>query len=266
MLYQQIFENRISNLKSKKMLLAKELEEFPKGSLECNKDGDRYRWYVYVDKQRKALSKRKDQELAAQFLNKMQLQCELDAVSAEIIAMDAYNKHLSGVDRYEEFFEKMQKPAYQDLLEWLGRSYKKKTKLDSAEWEKAPFVQNQEHPENKIYHTTHGDLVRSKSEMMISLLLSQHNIPFHYEEELVLDNITLYPDFTIMHPISLKKVYWEHLGMLNSESYYQVTTKKIHTYIENGIFPGDNLILTCEDLNHPLDIEMVNNVIGIFFQ
>lgn len=53
MLYQQIFENRISNLKSKKMLLAKELEEFPKGSLECNKDGDRYRWYVYVDKQRK---------------------------------------------------------------------------------------------------------------------------------------------------------------------------------------------------------------------
>ena len=102
--------------------------------------------------------------------------------------------------------------------------------------------------------------------MMISLLLSQHNIPFHYEEELVLDNITLYPDFTIMHPISLKKVYWEHLGMLNSESYYQVTTKKIHTYIENGIFPGDNLILTCEDLNHPLDIEMVNNVIGIFFQ
>ena len=117
MLYQQIFENRISNLKSKKMLLAKELEEFPKGSLECNKDGDRYRWYVYVDKQRKALSKRKDQELAAQFLNKMQLQCELDAVSAEIIAMDAYNKHLSGVDRYEEFFEKMQKPAYQDLLE-----------------------------------------------------------------------------------------------------------------------------------------------------
>ena len=86
MLYQQIFENRISNLKSKKMLLAKELEEFPKGSLECNKDGDRYRWYVYVDKQRKALSKRKDQELAAQFLNKMQLQCELDAVSAEIMA------------------------------------------------------------------------------------------------------------------------------------------------------------------------------------
>ena len=65
-----------------------------------------------------------------------------------------------------------------------------------------PFVQSQEHTENKLYRTSHGDLVRSKSEMMISLLLCQHHIPFHYEEELVLNGVTIYPDFTIRHPIT----------------------------------------------------------------
>ena len=266
MKYTDVFARQIPILEEKKKVLEKEMNAFPPGSLECLKAGKKYRWYNYCNGKRVLLKKRTEIDLAASLLNKMQIQYEYEAVCSQICAMKAFNLHASGMNKFDNFFSKMEKPAYQDLLNALNRSCKMGRKLDSAEWEKAPFVQNQEHPENKIYHTTHGDLVRSKSEMMISLLLSQHNIPFHYEEELVLDNITLYPDFTIMHPISLKKVYWEHLGMLNSESYYQVTTKKIHTYIENGIFPGDNLILTCEDLNHPLDIEMVNNVIGIFFQ
>lgn len=265
MKYTDVFARQIPILEEKKKVLEKEMNAFPPGSLECLKAGKKYRWYNYCNGKRVLLKKRTEIDLAASLLNKMQIQYEYEAVCSQICAMKAFNLHASGMNKFDNFFSKMEKPAYQDLLNALNRSCKKGRKLDSAEWEMMPFVQSQEHPENKLYRTPHGDLVRSKSEMMISLLLCQHHIPFHYEEELVLNGVTIYPDFTIRHPITERIVYWEHLGMIENNSYYQMASRKIQTYIDNGICPGDNLILTCEDSLHPFDVEKVNQMIRIFF-
>ncbi len=70
----------------------------------------------------------------------------------------------------------------------------------------------------RIYKTTKGDLVRSKSEVIIANLLHHRNIQYEYEKELKYDgNKILSPDFTLT--INGKEYYWEHLGMIGKNDY-----------------------------------------------
>jgi ATP-dependent DNA helicase RecQ len=70
----------------------------------------------------------------------------------------------------------------------------------------------------KIYATTKGDLVRSKSEVIIANLLHQHGISYEYEKELYYNgNNRLSPDFTLS--INGTDYYWEHLGMIGKGDY-----------------------------------------------
>ena len=50
---------------------------------------------------------------------------------------------------------------------------------------------------NKIYKTTDGNLVRSKSEVIISNLLHAAGINYRYEEPLEIGGEKILPDFTI---------------------------------------------------------------------
>lgn len=75
------------------------------------------------------------------------------------------------------------------------------------------------HQLGRIYSTTKGDLVRSKSEVIIANLLHQNDIKYEYEKKLEYDSGKwIEPDFTIIFPDG-KDLYWEHLGMLGIESY-----------------------------------------------
>jgi len=70
----------------------------------------------------------------------------------------------------------------------------------------------------KIHEALSGDMVRSKSEVIIANLLHQAGIPFTYEEPLYAEDGTFFlPDFTLR--IGGEKYYWEHWGMLSNEGY-----------------------------------------------
>ena len=71
----------------------------------------------------------------------------------------------------------------------------------------------------RIHQTISGQMVRSKSEVIIANLLTQYNIPFAYEKILEANNVRFSPDFTIK--VKDKTYYWEHLGMLDLEQYRQ---------------------------------------------
>ena len=72
-----------------------------------------------------------------------------------------------------------------------------------------------------IHRTRRGDLVRSKSEVIIADgLLAQGIRDYIYERPLVgPDGIPRYPDFTIEDAESGITVYWEHLGLLEDPTY-----------------------------------------------
>ncbi|WP_048718971.1 RecQ family ATP-dependent DNA helicase [Bacillus sp. 522_BSPC] len=95
----------------------------------------------------------------------------------------------------------------------------------------------------KIYSTTKGDLVRSKSEVIISNLLHQHNIKYEYEKEMYYNGDNrISPDFTIT--INGKEYYWEHLGMIGKDDYDTRWLEKQAVY--DDYFP-DQLFVTYEN-------------------
>jgi ATP-dependent DNA helicase RecQ len=92
------------------------------------------------------------------------------------------------------------------------------------------------------HQTLSGDLVRSKSEVIIANILHERHIPFAYECPLFApDGSWRLPDFTI--DWQGQTYYWEHLGMLNRDDYEQDWAVKEAWY--QRFFPG-HLIITRE--------------------
>ena len=131
-------------------------------------------------------------------------------------------------------------------------------------WVHEAYEKNPEHPENLIVPTVTGEMVRSKSEAMILMLLEYYGIPYRYECRLDIGRKAYYPDFTIRHPITGETFYWEHVGMLDKHSYRSDFLNKLHKYINNGLIPDHNLILTYESDDHPLDIRIAIDKIREF--
>lgn len=104
------------------------------------------------------------------------------------------------------------------------------------------------------FHTAKGERVRSKSEVLIADLLNREQIPYRYEYPVRLKGFgVVYPDFTILDIKQRKEIIWEHLGMMDNVDYAEKAVRKITTYEQNGIFPGDKLILTYETQKNPLN-------------
>lgn len=88
----------------------------------------------------------------------------------------------------------------------------------------------------RVYSTSKGDKVRSKSEVIIANLLYENNIEYEYEKELFYEGgKCIRPDFTIKLANG-KEIYWEHLGMIGVESYDKTWSKKLEVY--NKYFDG----------------------------
>jgi exodeoxyribonuclease V alpha subunit len=91
----------------------------------------------------------------------------------------------------------------------------------------------------KIHEALSGDMVRSKSEVIISNLLHKGDIPFRYEQLLLAaDGTPRLPDFTLTS--QGETYYWEHLGMMDQTTYANEWTRKHAWYSE--WFPGRLLV------------------------
>lgn len=128
--------------------------------------------------------------------------------------------------------------------------------------------------ERLIHNTARGELVRSKSEVIIANLLHAKEIDYEYEQELVLDGTPTnkYPDFTVEDDDTGEAFYWEHLGMLGDPSYRRRWEEKKTWYRDNGIVPhedggGDRgtLIVTQDDAKGGIDSAVIDRLIEKVF-
>ena len=111
-------------------------------------------------------------------------------------------------------------------------------------------------------YTAKGERVRSKSEIIIADSLMRAEIPYHYECPLMLKGYgKVYPDFTILNVKQRKELYWEHFGMMDDSDYVEHALQKIALYEQNGIFPGENLILTYETKQNPINQKIISLMI-----
>lgn len=110
--------------------------------------------------------------------------------------------------------------------------------------------------------TERGERVRSKSEKIIADKLYAMGLPYRYEYPVTLKSgIRVYPDFTILKMSERKEIYLEHFGLLDEETYFESTLRKLHSYSENDIFLGDNLLITYETSSYPLSTKMLDGIL-----
>ena len=233
--------------------LQAQLKTFPDGDFFSNKNGNRYKWFHIINGKKKYL-KKKDHSLAEQLAIKKYLSLQLEDCLHEKAAIDFYLRHHVPA-KAEQLL--IQNSDYQSLLS----PHFKPLSQELEEWSKSEFKQSTNYPEKKIHLAPSGNMVRSKSEMLIDMLLYTNNIPFRYECELELNGIIIYPDFTIRNPRTAKLLYWEHFGKMDDPEYARKTVRKLNTYISNNIIPDIDLITTYETKDHPLSITTLDNIL-----
>lgn len=117
--------------------------------------------------------------------------------------------------------------------------------------------------DNLIHKTKQGEMVRSKSEVIVADALFDAGIKYRYEADLKLSNgVTAHPDFTIYNDEWQPIFYWEHLGMLQKEDYRKKWDIKRKSYEENGIIEGKNLIISKDGLNGSINSQEIDRLIA----
>lgn len=240
-------------------LLQEQIKKFPTGKLICTRNGNRYKWYqsdghhiVYIPKKNRSLA----EKLAA----KKYLSLMLEDLLAEKRAIQFYlNHHHSDTGRAEQLLT--HHAEFQRLLS----PYFTPQSQELSDWMHASYIHNPKFPEQLIHKSSSGNLVRSKSEAMIDMLLHTNSIPFRYECKLQLGDVTVFPDFTLRHPKTGQFYYWEHFGMMDHSPYAKKVSQKLDLYISHGIIPSIQLITTYETKEQPLSSELITKLITHYF-
>ena len=231
--------------------------ELPQGKLICVHNGTYIKWFQ-SDGHNITYIPKKERKLAEQLAMKKYLHLKLEKLMREEEAIKTYLKQ----QELEDDLEKMVKlPEYSELLSsvWTPESQ------ELCKWMDLPYSKNSRYPEQLTHRTSSGIFVRSKSETIIAMLLHMYKIPFRYECSLQLGEATIFPDFTIRHPITGQYFYWEHFGMMDDVSYSRKALSKLQLYIESGIYPSIQLITTYETKDKPLDSGVVEAMIKYYF-
>lgn len=124
--------------------------------------------------------------------------------------------------------------------------------------------------DNKHIHRSRGgELMISKSEVIIANELATAGIVYEYEREFLgSDGTPRYPDFTIEDADTGITWYWEHLGMLGVAEYEEKWKAKLNWYRKNDVLPleeggGENGTLLTSSERDGIDHSQIARLIGI---
>ncbi len=175
------------------------------------------------------------------------------------------------LERVEQLLEKAkdEKDFYEELSEPIKKYAVPETSRQKEMIE--GFYMDGRYADHNTYHKTDenrtekGDIVRSKSELIIANMLYRRNIPYDYERVLYLKKGNKkYPDFTILNTNTGKLWIWEHFGRMDDPEYLNSNLEKINDYHKSGYIQGKNLIMTFETKEKPLSTVNVSNLIEQF--
>lgn len=250
----ELLKERKNYLLQVKKEKEKSLRTVPEGTLRVCSHGKRTQYYYRNDPKdfNGVYIRSKDIELAKKLAQKDYDQKVLRASEKELDAIDKYFLNYPDVnieDVYENLHKERQKlikPIRKSDLQYL------------QEWESVEY-KGKEFDENvPEFYTAKGERVRSKSEVIIADMLYREGIHYRYEYPLYLRGTgRIYPDFTILNLRLRKEILWEHLGMMDDIAYSEKAIQRIASYEQNGIFPGEDLILTCETRKNPLNSKTI---------
>lgn len=244
----------------------KYLDKAPMGRLSLHrKNGHVYYYQKVVDitgKQKKRYLNKKEQTLICALAQKSYYEKIVQHVEEKMslleLLLQSYENDID--DIYEELSEEKR-----NLVTPIKQTFKQKIEA----WQNEQVTTYSEYPEALRFHTQRGELVRSKSELMIAdyLYKNADTLEYRYEQELTLNNqretITIHPDFKIFNLKTGRTFYWEHAGKMDEMKYVNGFMKKMALYSSNGFTIGKDVIITFEDLSHPLDTLQIRQALSI---
>ena len=265
----QIIQQKIAELNKILKLIGTRLKDYPEGSLKIQKRLGKTYYYHQLKENGKYVKHyigKDDIKLARELANK----------SYYMKVKPLLEKELKMYETLEKIYDD---EAVNSIYNSLSEERKCLVKPVMAcpdeilrRWDEEIYEINQKYSENMVYKTEQGEMVRSKSELIIANILYKNREMLKYKYERPLELMieghtqTIYPDFTILNVRTGKLVYWEHAGRMDDPRYAANFVKKINTYIDNGIIPGKNLIVTYETVNSPIVIQHIQLQIEILKQ
>ena len=153
------------------------------------------------------------------------------------------------------------------LIEPVQVVERKTGKKEMDAWNAVPKRKNNFETPNR---TMNGEYVKSKSELIIADRLKAAGVPYHYEAKNAFADVGFgeimlwHPDFRVLNVRTGKQYIWEHFGRMDDPQYFGVSQFKLNLYAQNGYFIGDNLIVTMESSQAPLNTEYVESLIKRF--
>ena len=240
------------------------LNHAPEGCLKWqNRNGKTYYYHQFM----------KDNKWVRRYIKKGELSL------AKTLAQKHYYLSIRPIlkkmlDETKHFMEKCPSNELEEIYENLSVERKSlvtpiqlSVKEKVKQWQAEVYEKNQMYPENLRYETEKGDMVRSKSEVIIANILyhNRKDILYKYERPLeVTENgrqKTIYPDFTILNRHTGRITYWEHAGRMDDPYYANEFVKKMNTYMANDLLIGRDVVVSVETQNTPLDIKVVVRLI-----
>lgn len=239
----------------------KQLRSAPEGKIRVIKHGDSVQFFLRADeKDRNGKYIPKDQERLVRAL--MQKKYNAQLLRKAGIQLKAIDRFLGAYDpeALVKAYEKAGGPA-RYLLEPVEMS-----DLDYINaWESQQYIGKEFREDTPVHLTKRGERVRSKSEVLIADGLYDAGIPYRYECPLEIKGRIIYPDFTILCVRERIVKYWEHYGMMDDGEYRNTAEQKTRDYIDVGIVPGKQLIITSETFRQPLNKNVISQIIRQHF-
>jgi hypothetical protein len=115
--------------------------------------------------------------------------------------------------------------------------------------------------EHLVHRTRRGEMVRSKSELVIANHLFSVGLKYEYERPLdgTASAGRLRPDFSFITDAG-DLVIWEHLGMMNRDDYRRGWEWKTAWYEQNGYVKGKSLFTTGDDERGGFDSRPIEEI------
>ncbi len=226
------------------------LAKAPEGTLRVSKHRNRYQYYI----------RRKTSDRSGTYIKDKNI--DVAKLLAQKRYAEDFLKQLNPrIELLSQLIEDYQSTNFTDIIGKYSKAralliepYVMTNEEYAQRWENESYPENNKYPEQKRFKTARGELVRSKSEVIIADTLLRFGIPYKYEAPFYHDNSHFFPDFTLLNVDERKLIYLEHFGMMDDNNYRESFFKKMNFFSSIGLRQGDNLIMTFEDSENPLDI------------
>lgn len=237
----------------------KEIKRSPKGRITAYTKNGRPYYINVIDEKRKYLGKL-DQRV-------------IDELKAKRYYQEAAKIFHNNIPILKRALKKLRPYTPEDVLrsmpkglvEFPEECYDHMDLAAARRWAEEPYEKSKKHPEHLIHMTKKGDWVRSKSEANICDTLYYYGIPYRYEPVICVYGYEVAPDIIVYSQYFQKFIYWEHVGKTNDPEYLSNNFWKYRDYVEIGLKPWDNLIVTYDGEDMSLDTRIIDNLVHLWF-